>query len=473
MLSATLLAVGVLMLTEAGVFFAARQILRAGTDSALLGMARMEIAPAVNAPGARKAGGAARRQSHAALTLPRGSGYEKFVQIENAQDRVVAQTLNLMQGPPLEQKPIQEARARGGQIVFADVFLGREPLRCVYYPFLDAEGRPLLAIIGVPSQPMRRSLDWLAGLLGLSLLAGGGAAAIGAGRLAERLTRPLTGIARAARSVGEANLSARIPALSPDAEIQDVTTVLNDMLTHLEAAFSAQQALAASQSRFVADASHELRSPLSNLRGTVEVALRRPRSGEEYCDTLRISLTEIERLSRIVADLLTLSRADAGQFRLNLSLCDLSQIAHQAVLAAAARAESAGVFLHLAAGSPLPVRADGDRLREAVDNLLDNALRYAPAQTAIAVTTAQDSEMGCLTVRDAGEGLAEEEHSRVFDRFYRADPSRARQSGGMGLGLAIAKAIAEAHKGQIRVQSSPNAGAAFTICLPVADDPDA
>lgn len=456
MLCATLLSVGVLIGTDIGVFFGARQALRTGTDQVVLGVARTEITAALN------------KRSGAALTLPAGSGYERYAQVENEEDRVVAQTRNLMQGPALEQKPQQEARARAGQTVFADVSLGSESLRCVYFPFQDAQGRPLMAIVGVSQQPMRRFLDSLALLLGVSLLVGGGASAAAASRLSERLTRPLRDIAEAAGSVGESSLHTRIPALSPDAEIQDVTAVLNRMLAHLEAAFSAQRALAASQSRFVADASHELRSPLSNLRGTVEVALRRPRSAEEYRDALGVSLREIERLSRIVTDLLTLSRADAGQFHLNAGVCDLSQIARQSVAACAARAESAGVALHLDAALSLPVQGDSDRLREVLDNLLDNALRYAPAPSRVTVTARREGDTACLTVQDAGEGLAEEQQAQVFDRFYRADPSRARQSGGMGLGLAIARAIVEAHHGHIGVQSSPGLGAAFTVCLPIA-----
>lgn len=457
-LTATRLSVGVLVLTDLCVFFGAKQALRASTDSALLGVARSEVSSALY-----KSGGTA-------LTLPAGSGYEKFVQVENAQDKIVAQTSNLMQGPALEQKPRQEARARSGQVVFADVALGQESLRCVYYPFQDAQGHSLLAIVGLPQQPVRRSLDLLALLLSMSLLVGAGAAAAGANRLSERLTQPLQDIAEAAQAIRESSLDRRIPSLSPDAEIQDVTLVLNEMLARLEAAFTAQQALVSSQSRFVADASHELRSPLSNLRGTVEVALRRPRSVDEYREALNTSLQEIERLSQIVTDLLTLSRADAGQFPIHAGFCDLSQIAGQAAAACAARAESAGVLLHFAADAPLPVLGDGGLLRQVADNLLDNALRYAPAQSRITVTAGQESAMACLTVQDVGEGLAEDEQARVFDRFYRADPSRARQSGGMGLGLAIAKAIAEAHHGQIRVQSRPGAGAAFTLCIPLSSE---
>ncbi len=456
MTAATLLSLGVLALTEAGVFLGTQQALRAGTDNALLGIARTEIA----APAAGRT----------ALSLPSGSGYEKFAQIENAEDKIVARTPNLIAGPPLAQMPMPESRARAGQIVFADVPLGDNSLRCVYYPFRDDAGHPLLAIVGVSRQPIRRTLEALAWLLSLSLLVGAGAAATGAARLAERLTLPLREIALAAHAVEESRLDTRIPEFSPDAEISDVTAVLNEMLARLETAFAAQRALTESQSRFVADASHELRTPLSNLRGTVEVTLRRPRTAEEYRETLGVSLTEIERLSRIVADLLTLSRADAGQFRLNRSVCDLSQIAAQAVAACAARADEAGVALHLDSAAALPVSGDGDRLREVADNLLDNSLRHAPAGSQISVTTRQEGASACLTVQDAGKGLAEEEQSRIFDRFYRADPSRARQSGGMGLGLAIAKAIAEAHSGSITVQSEPGAGAAFTLRVPAASE---
>ena len=166
-------------------------------------------------------------------------------------------------------------------------------------------------------------------------------------------------------------MQARIPDVSPDVELREVTRVLNDMLSRLEGAFSAQR-------RFVADASHELRSPLANLRGTVEVALRRQREPDEYREALTVALGEAERLSRLVDELLMLSRVDTKQFVVEVSPCDLSEIARNAVTAAAALQEDRGVQLRLDAET-VPVVADAHRVRQVVDNLIDNALRYAPA----------------------------------------------------------------------------------------------
>lgn len=470
MLATTLLSLGVLLMTGTVVYLGAQQVLRVNLDDALRSIADTEIASASDGPGGRIH---VHEDDETSLTLSSQTGYEKFAQIENSRDRVIARTPNLMQGTPLTGNPRSEARARRGRVVFADAWLGDELLRCIYYPFKAPDGRPLLAIIGIPQRPMQRSLQSLLGTLLFSLLIGGGAAAMGANYLARRLTQPLQEMAAAARAVGASSLHARIPAISPDAEIQDVTTVLNEMLARLEAAFAAQQSLMAGQRRFVADASHELRSPLSNLRGTVEVALRRPRSVEDYRDTLAVSLTEIERLSRIVAGLLTLSRADAGQFARSFEPCDLAAIAAQAVAAHAARAAEAGVHLSLAGPENLCVTGDGDRLREVVDNLLDNALRYAPPQTSVTITMRQDGENCCLTVEDAGAGLDEAEQTRIFDRFYRADASRARQSGGLGLGLAIVKAIVEGHRGEVSAQNRPEGGAVFTVRLPATSEESA
>lgn len=469
MLATTLLSLAVLLASGALVYLGAQQVLRVNLDEALLSIADTEIASATDGPGGKIH---VHEGAEAALTLSAQTGYEKYAQIEDSRDRIIARTLNLMKAPALATDPQKEAGARQGRIVFGDTLLGGEPLRCIYYPFHVASGRSMLAIIGIPRRPMQNSLRSLLDTLLLALLVGGGAAAGGASLLARRLTRPLQQMASAAQAVGESNLSARIPCISPDAEIEDVTAVLNEMLARLEAAFAAQQGLIASQSRFVADASHELRSPLSNLRGTVEVALRRPRSAEDYRETLAVSLTEIERLSRLVAGLLTLSRADAGQFHLDFRPCDLSQIVAQSVAFHAARAEEAGVRLVQSGDSNVRVSGNHDRLREVVDNLLDNALRYAPRETDICVAAWSEGASGCLSVEDAGPGLSEQEQARIFDRFYRADPSRARQSGGMGLGLAIVKAIVQSHGGKVSGDNRPQGGAIFTVRLPAAPDED-
>ena len=468
MLATTGLCLGILLVAGAGVYLGVRAALRASLDDALRGIAAAEIASASDEPNGKIH---VHPDDATSLSISSQTGYEKFAQIENSRDRIVARTPNLQRGPKLTRDAKAEKRARGGLVSFADIRLGDEPLRCVYYPFRAPDGEPLLAIVSIAQRPMRKSLQLLLGALGISLLLGGVAASIGAGALAKRLTQPLEQMASAAREIGESSLNARIPSGATDAEIADVTQVLNEMLGRLEAAFAAQQALIASQRRFVADASHELRSPLSNLRGTVEVALRRPRTSEDYRETLQISLSEIERLSRLVTALLTLSRADAGAVTRAFEACDWSAIAARSVAAHAARAQGNAVGLRLNAPENAPenvrVMGDADRLREVVDNLLDNALRYAPASSHVAVRVAREGENCLLSVEDSGVGLGADEVERVFDRFYRADSSRDRESGGMGLGLAIVKAIVESHGGEVYARNRDAGGAKFVVRLPV------
>lgn len=254
-----LLAVGVLLVSNGLVYLSARRAMQINLDDALLSIAHTEVDSSL-----RRGGG------QVPLALPVRSGYEKFAQVETADDRIIARTPNLSQESVLTTDVYQEKTARAGHITFSEILLRGERLRGIYYPTRDARGRPLLAVVAVSERPMQQALASLLRVLLLSLLAVGALAALCADRLARRLTGPLQQIARAARTVGEAGLSTRVPALSEDAEFRDVTAGLNEMLGRLESSSIAQQ-------RFIADASHELRSPLSNLRGTVEVVLRRAR----------------------------------------------------------------------------------------------------------------------------------------------------------------------------------------------------
>jgi two-component system, OmpR family, sensor kinase len=452
--SMTLLAVGVLATASAAIYWRVRQALLSHLDSTLLSIARTEVAGSIDEPG----GEVHVHDEIPALTAPVGLGYEKFAQIKDEHHQVRAQTANLIGGPALETDSERETQGLAGQVSFADMRREQEVYRGIYYPARDAAGKPLVAVVAIPTRPLRRSLDSLLGALVLALVIGAGAAAFGASRLARRLTRPLEQIATAADAVGGTNLQVRIPEVSRDVELRQVTRVLNDMLVRLEAAFVAQRS-------FVADASHELRSPLANLRGTVEVALRRPRSAEEYRDALTVALTEAERLSRLVDDLLMLSRVDARQFTLDVGSFDLSDVARGAVTALAACGQEKGVQLRLEA-QPAPIVGDAHRLRQAVDNLLGNALRHAPAGSEVVVRTRQEDGHALLSVQDTGPGLSQEDQAHIFDRFYRADVSRARDSGGLGLGLPIAKAIIEAHHGEVSLRSKPGAGCVFSVLLP-------
>jgi two-component system, OmpR family, sensor kinase len=456
-LTMALLAVGVLAVASGAIYFGARRLLYRNLDNALLAIARIEVASAIDSP----EGGV--HVHDEGLALPIGSGYEKFAIIKRVPNEISASTANLHKGPPLEVDAELQDGAFRGQASFGNMSRGGQLYRAVYFPMRDNLGNPLVAIVAISQHPVQRSLQLLVVVLLGALLLGAGGVALVASRLAGHLTRPLERIAEAAREIGEDNRVGRIPDVSGDRELRAVTGILNDMLARLEAAFTTQR-------RFVADASHELRSPLGNLRGTVEVALRRPRTSEEYRETLETSLTEIDRLCRLVDDLLTLTRADAGQLRVDRQLCDLAQIAEVAVYMHGARAEAEGVELKLSAPAPLPVEGDVDRLRQVIDNLLDNALRYAPPRSAVEVVASREDGRALVSVHDCGAGLTAEDRAHVFDRFYRADSSRARHSGGLGLGLTIAKAVADAHAGELKVDSEVGNGSTFSLSLPLSLD---
>jgi signal transduction histidine kinase len=341
-------------------------------------------------------------------------------------------------------------------VVFANALRGDGNYRAVYHPLVDAEGHRYAIVVGMSRRPLELTLEAAGVVLLVTLLAAGGLAAFAALRVSRRLTRPLERIAIAARDVGEASLGARIPDVSRDGELRVLVALLNDMLGRIEAAFATQR-------RFVADASHELRSPLSNLRGTIEVALRRPRAASDYQETLGVALAELERLGRLVQGLLTLSRAGVGRLALDRRSTDLTEVAARAVGAHAPRAVAREVALRLDAGAPVVVEADADRLREVVDNLLDNALRLAPKGSSIRVGVSRHDGRCVLEVEDAGPGLTADEQARVFEPFARGAAPRG---DGAGLGLAIARAVAEAHGGHLGVRSTPGAGAIFRLELP-------
>jgi two-component system, OmpR family, sensor kinase len=460
-----LLCTAVLAAAGIGVYVSTRVALLNTLDDSLLRIAIAEASSAVDEPS---------EGVHVHDIPPGEAGaradpdaVERLIAVRNAAGDLVAHTANLLDGPALELDRALEARALAGATTVADMQRGPQRYRGIYYPIRDEQDRPLVMIVAVPTARQQELLNSLAAALVAILLAGATVGGVGALALARRMTRPIENIASSARAFGESNLAHRIPDVAPDAELHELTLLLNAMFGRLQQAFDTQRRAIELQKRFVADASHELRSPLSNLRGTVEVTLRHPRDAAEYRSALGVALSEIERLSRLVAGLLTLSRADAGALEGGGVACDLAEIARDSIGAHAARAADAGVAVTLDADpAPVPVTGSADRLRQVVDNLLDNALQHAPSGSAVRIGVGRDSGEARLTVADDGPGLSPEDCARVFDRFYRVDSARDRRSGGTGLGLAIVRAIVEAHGGTVAVESSPGCGAKFSVRLP-------
>ena len=462
-LSMTALSIAVLMAAGGLAYWQTRRALFISLDRELLTIARTEAASGFDEPGV---GVHVHELPPLAPTLLGGAGHEKCARVSDTAGRVLAATTNLASDPPLGDDEPGRARALAGEIAFVDLQRGAGTYRAVYHPLTSPEGAPLTLLVALPTEPADRTLRAVLGGLALSLLVAAAAAAWGSVRIARRLTSPLERIADAARSVRSHGPAERIPQVSSDTELRTLTDVLNEMLTALEAAMNLERQTADAHKRFVTDAAHELRSPLANLRGTIEVMLRRPRSTEEYQEALTVAAREIERLSRLANDLLTLSRVDAGQLVCRPQLCDVVTIAGDAIVACANRAAARQVRVALETPPRLPLVADADRLRQVLDNLLDNGLRYAPDGSTVTVSAEARNDSIVLAVHDQGPGLTAEQQARVFDRFYRADDARARSSGGLGLGLPIAKAIVEAHRGTLGVQSAPGAGCTFVATLP-------
>lgn len=326
---------------------------------------------------------------------------------------------------------------RGGNRVVAVIMLGRSTAEI--HSFFE-----LMYLIG--------------GLLGLiSMLVSGYAGFV----MAKQALKPMDEIGQAATRFAEGDLSCRIDMTSRDREIRGLMRTLNKMFGDLESSISAQK-------RFTADASHELRIPLTILRGEIEVALLRRRKPAEYQDVLRQQLDIIERMHRIVDGLLTLARADAGLLELARDEVDLSLLVEEVGQHHLTLLSSKDVRLDMQVTDGLTVIGDEHRLSRMLFNLMNNAYKHSPMNTTLTLKAFSDNEEAVIEVTDRGPGISAEHIPHIFDRFYRSDEARSREAGGAGLGLAITKRIVEAHEGRIEAESEPGEWTTFRVHLPLA-----
>jgi two-component system OmpR family sensor kinase len=278
--------------------------------------------------------------------------------------------------------------------------------------------------------------------------------------------RPLDAIEGTAAAIAAGDLSRRVERAENRTEVGRLGLSLNAMLAQIESAFRAREASERKLRRFVADASHELRTPLAAVRAYAELF---ERGAATRPDDLERSMTgisrESERMSLLVDDLLLLARLDDGR-PLARDRVQLDEVVGEAV--ETAQAVDAGRPIELDA-DPAVVIGDRDRLRQIVDNLLANVRAHTPPGTPVAISVRRRNGAAAIAVRDSGPGLDAEHLEHVFERFYRVDSSRARASGGVGLGLSIVAAVAEAHGGHVSARSQPGDGATFEISLPLAD----
>ncbi|RMF79973.1 MAG: HAMP domain-containing protein, partial [Nitrospirae bacterium] len=336
---------------------------------------------------------------------------------------------------------------------------GGELYRFVLYPLPGPLGLGGAIVVGAPLRPVTALLPRI---FQLSLWAGL-ASALLAGLLGWLLARsvvaPVEEIALTARQIGEHNLAVRMPAMAGNDELARLTASLNAMLDRLARSLELQR-------RFLSDASHEIRTPITILKGNLEVTLRRPRSAEAYRDCLLTLKEEVDHLERLAEQLLWLARADAAGLELAREAVALDGWVAQVAERHRPAVEAAGRRLELALASEATVELDPARMQQCLDNLLANARRFTPERGAVRVATRRLGPAVEIAVEDEGPGVPEAEREAVFHRFFRGDDARNRAHGGSGLGLAIAREIARAHGGDLWVETAASGGARFVVRLP-------
>jgi heavy metal sensor kinase len=327
----------------------------------------------------------------------------------------------------------------------------------VVVPRPDA-GQKLIVEVGQSDNQIQGELSGLVRTLLIGLPIPLLLAAWGAYLLVERSLAPVTRIMNAAEDISLHNLSRRLPVTATGDKLERLTRALNGMIARLDESF--QQA-----SRFTADASHELRTPLTIMRGELESILQQEHLPEDLREGIAAVLEETERLAHITEGLLAIARLEAGEAKISQCTFDLGALASATADQMQLLAEEKSISLKVNADEGVFVSGDPARIKQVIVNLLDNAVKYTPAQGAVEMNVRAIGEQAVLEVADTGIGIDEHHLPHIFERFYRADKMRSRALGGTGLGLAIVRSICIAHNGDIRAQSSLNKGSRFSVHL--------
>ena len=362
--------------------------------------------------------------------------------------------------PPVETIPADGVRLMTVAEVKDDDDRHRLALRRVSIP---PSGTNYIVVVGNALEPTDEELESLREILGYVVPIALVLAGFGGWFLARQSLSPVVAMAERARRIGAENLSARLPVVNPGDELGRLAATFNELLGRLETSLTQQR-------QFMADASHELRTPVATTRTAASVALQHAHRDErEYRETLEIIEQQAARLSRVVEDMFTLARADAGNYPVRKVPMYLDEVLEDVVRAARVLADTKDVAIDLEAASSAALTGDEDLLRRLAGNLLDNAIRHAPAGSRVAVRLDRVTGGFALSVSDRGPGIPAEMQPHIFERFYRGDHARARggrADGGAGLGLALSRWIAQVHHGDVTLLRSSDEGTSFRAFLP-------
>ena len=382
----------------------------------------------------------------------------RFIRVVRADGSVMYQS-----GPPKDESfdpaevPIFSGNQQAGALVGATIH-GKKPVVLERYA-LEVDGGTYRVETGAPYAGIERVLHGVLLIFLVGMPAVVALAILGGALIVRRGLKHVNAITQQAERISSRTFGERLPVPKTGDEIESLAISLNRMISRLEEAFD-------HINRFTADVSHELRTPLAILRGELEAVARGRRLSPDLLDAIGSMLEEVERLTRIVDHLLQISRLDAGEV-LPKPVVNLSELAESTIEETRLMAEEKAIKVEKGLRPDVLVEGDPLRLQQLIANLLDNAIKYTPDGGRVVIAVSAVDKCAQLTVADNGVGIPPDSVARVFERFYRADKARARNTGGAGLGLSIVKAICTAHGGTIGVTSTEGRGSIFTVKLPL------
>lgn len=388
----------------------------------------------------------------------------KFVQLYDASGHLLSQSAVLGHGPALVSPELQQQALRGTAPVFSSDAGGR-PGRVVALT-TRKDGQAYIVAVGLFVEPIIATLSRVRWLLAALSLVGLSLTAVLGHLLATRALAPVAHVTERASRIAHGDFSARLDRPAVNDELGRMTALLNEMLDRLHGSVEANR-------RFAADASHELRSPLTAMLGEIDVTLKRPREADEYRESLVIVRDRLNQLTEMTEQLMVLVRAQEGQV-VGATEVSVEELAQEAAVAVAALAQERGVTVRVGATDTAVIYAERVLLTRVIDNLVRNAVQYNRPGGEVVITASVEEPGGSewsaahttLRVSDTGHGIPTDDRERVFERFYRVERSRNRRMGGAGLGLAIASEVVRLFGGTIRVASSSSEGTTLEVRMP-------
>lgn len=393
--------------------------------------------------------------------FPELARIDKFFQIFSPSGTITIRSPNIRQHEVPLSRTALEATFNGQTILESAKYPHEPPLRLISVPIIHRGNLLYIVQVGTSMESiedtLRRFLILLFVAVPIAL-----AVSLAAGWfLAGRALRPVDAITLAAQRIAAGDLSQRLTMPAAPDEIGRLAGTFNNMIGRLDTSFRQIR-------QFTSDASHELRTPLTVMKGETELILRRPRALEDYQSVLESNLEEIDRMTRIVEELLFLSRADMGEVKMESKPVLLEMLVEDIHRQAPLLGQDRNIEVVLGAVMPALVQGDELRLRELLLNLVENAVKYSHPGGKVEIGLVTNGQEAVLSVTDQGIGIGSDDHTKIFNRFFRTDGARAHTKKGTGLGLAICAWIAEFHKGRISVKSGVGQGSTFTVTLPLS-----